>query len=850
MESLFSGAETVGAASDAAARAARIAVPARHGHFDELRGCSSCDASRERLAPQWEQFFNTLGLPGLAQLDDAAQTVDQQIRENGITYNVYADPNGPSRPWSLDLLPWVVSAKEWAGLESGLAQRAELLERILHDLYGEQRLLHDNLLPAAITVGHPAYVRPMRWVVPAGGVFLHIAAFDLARGPDGTWRVVSERTQAPSGLGYALENRVTINKLFPSAFRQMKVQHLASTYRALLDSLLVHCPRGTAGKVVLLTPGPYNETYFEQAYLARYLGIPLVEGGDLTVRDQRVFLKTLHGLEQVDAILRRLDDDYCDPLELRSDSALGVPGLMQAVRAGHVLLANSLGSGFLESAAIQGFLPAVCRELMGQELELTSLPTWWCGEDAALEDALPKLGQLVVKSTWGKRFTARIGAHSTEDEIAALEARIRANPADYTLQEFLPLSQLPTWSDGRIVPRAAMLRAFVIRDANGGWKVLPGGLVRTAHSDQLVVSMQSGGSSADAWVLTDGAVDEFSLLPGRMRPEQIAGRRRVVSSRSAENLFWLGRYTERAEHGVRLARQVLTALATDDEPPRAVLDVLTQLSRYFGLVNWESPSIGNSRAEFERVLTGRLGDPDAIGSIANNLASLERSAGHIRDRLAPDHWRLIVAARTDLDRRLAPGRLSGGSIAYAQRVLSELADDLSAITGAQADRMTRDDGWRLLSAGRQIERLSSLATSMLTVLESGAGNYSAGLELLIGLFDSIITYRSIYQRSVELPAVTDLLVLDRSNPRSLAYVYSRLIRDISRLPGGGQGNAFSVPDPDAWQLAALCRTDAAGVPRALTALARALCSVSRVLSDELSRRYFSLADGWVRPVMS
>ncbi|WP_085315021.1 circularly permuted type 2 ATP-grasp protein [Derxia lacustris] len=850
MESLFSGVEPAVSASDAAARAARIAVPARTGHFDELRGCSSCDARKEKLAPGWEQFFNVLGLPGLGQLDDAAQTVEQQIRENGITYNVYADPNGASRPWSLDLLPWVVSAKEWAGLEAGLAQRAELLERILHDLYGEQRLLHDNLLPAAITVGHPSYVRPMRWVVPAGGVFLHIAAFDLARGPEGEWRVVSERTQAPSGLGYALENRVTISKLFPGPFRQLKVQHLASTYRALLDSLLAHCPRGTAGKVVLLTPGPFNETYFEQAYLARYLGIPLVEGGDLTVRDQRVFLKTLHGLEQVDAILRRLDDDFCDPLELRSDSALGVPGLMQAVRAGHVLLANSLGSGFLESAAVQGFLPAVCRNLMGEELKLTSLPTWWCGEEAALEDALPHLSQLVVKSTWGKRFTARIGAHATDNEIAALEKRIRANPADYTLQEFLPLSQLPTWSDGRIVPRAAMLRAFVIRDAEGGWRVLPGGLVRTAHSDQLVVSMQSGGSSADAWVMTDGTVDEFSLMPGRMRPEQIAGRRRVVSSRSAENLFWLGRYTERAEFGVRLSRAVLAAISADDEPPRAVLDVLGQLSRNFGLVPPGTPAISASRAEFERALIAKLGDPAALGSLAFNLASLERSAGHIRDRLAPDHWRLIVAARVDLDRRLARGRLHGGTIAHAQRVLSELADDLSAITGAQADRMTRDDGWRLLSAGRQLERLSSLAGSMLTVLESGAGNYSAGLELLLALYDSTITYRSIYQRSVELPAVADLLVLDRSNPRSLAYVYSRLIRDISRLPGGGQGTALSVPEPDSWQLAALCRADAAGVPRALTALVRALCAVSRVLSDDLSRRYFSLAEGWVRPVMS
>ena len=314
------------------------------------------------LAPAWNAFFTQLGADGFGELNHRNANLQRLIRDNGVTYNVYADANGPQRPWALDLFPLLLSPDDWACIEKGVAQRARLLDRIMADVYGAQELPRLGLLPAALVQGHPGYLRPMQGIQPAGGKFLHIAAFDLARGPDGRWWVVSQRTQAPSGLGYLLENRLSISLQFPEAFREMKVQRLAASYRALVDGMKAACPQagapGTEPRIVLLTPGPYDETYFEHAYLARYLGLTLVEGSDLMVRDDRLYLKTLQGLEPVHGLLKRLDDEFLDPLELRSDSTLGVPGLLQVIRAGHVLVANAPGSAFLESPALLGFLPA------------------------------------------------------------------------------------------------------------------------------------------------------------------------------------------------------------------------------------------------------------------------------------------------------------------------------------------------------------------------------------------------------------------------------------------------------------------------------------------------------------
>ena len=835
---------------DPALIAAGIALPARPGHFDELRGAEG------KLRPAWQDFFAYLGGAGFADLSRRHAASERQIRDDGITYNVYSDDGASQRPWSLDLLPFIISAADWTRLEQGVAQRALLMSKIMHDIYGPQRLLADGLLPPALVLGNPGYLRPLVGCMPAGDIFLHIIAFDLARASDGRWWVVAQRTQAPSGIGYALQNRLITRHLFPDAFRELRVQHLASSYRRLLDTLFRLSPRefGTEGapRAVLLTPGPYNETYFEQAYLARYLGIALVEGSDLTVREDRVFLKALHGLQPVHAILRRLDDDFCDPLELRPDSTLGVPGLLQAIRARNVLVANAIGSGFLESPALNGFLPAIAQRLLGTELTLPSLPSWWCGERAAYEAVREHLADKVIKPTYPHKpyrpaFEPLIGSDLDEEQRALLRGRIDADPDAHTVQAYLPLSQAATWQDGVIVPRSAMVRVFAISDGQGGWHALPGGLTRVAAREMQVVSMQRGGSSADTWVLTEGAVDGFSMLPEPLRPQDIAAHRRIVTSRAAENLFWMGRYAERAEFSVRLARAIVSRLNDEEDDAPAVLEAIAQLAIQSGLVPSGVPSPARSAhgaTVFERVLQEGLTVAHVISGVEFNLGALTRAASQIRERLSAEHWRLLVDTSNGFREDCARAR-SGGDYSADEvlAVLARLAVQMAAITGAQMDRMTRDDGWRLLAIGRHIERVGALARALKVMLDGGALAHEEGFDLALELFDSTITYRSMYQSRMELPPLIDLLVINIENPRAMAGVVRRLEREMQRLPEETAAELRArLPALDTWPaLTDLCATDGAGRFSALTDHLARLSDAADRLSDAVGERFFTHA---------
>jgi len=843
-QSSFAGGE-----GDPAAAVLARAAAARFGHYDELRDGDG------RLRPGWRAFFDALSGDDLGDLERRRAAVQRQIHDDGITYNVYSDTAAgeSSRPWPLDLPPFIIGAAEWVQIERGIIQRAALLSRLLHDTYGPQRLLVEGLLPPALVFGHPGYLRPLAGATPVGRTFLHLAAFDLARAPDGQWWVVSQRTQAPSGLGYALQNRLIVSRQFPEAFRALHVQRLASSFRRLLDNITTLAPRpegGGAPRTVLLTPGPYNETYFEHAYLARYLGLPLVEGSDLTVRVDRVFLKTVHGLERVHAILRRLDDDFCDPLELRADSALGVPGLLQAVRAGQVLVANGLGSAFLESPALQGFLPAIGERLLGEKLALPSLASWWCGEAAAYAAVADRLAEKVIKPTYPSRpgrpaFDAVIGAELSPDALAGLRAMIDADPSAYTVQDYLPLSQASVWQDGKLLPRAAMVRVYAVADGEGRWHALPGGLTRIAGRAQRVVSMQRGGSSLDTWVQTDGHVDRYSMLPERLRPEDLARQRRPVTSRAAENLFWMGRYAERADHTARLAHAALTLLTGDTAPTPAVLAVLGRLCIEHGLVPANAPQPAQGPAVFERTLLAQLQDRTG-GSVAFNLAALQRAGSQIRERLSGEHWRLL---QLTLERFAQDAQVPAEAAARAGRgrglaldALRRLSLDLAAVTGAQADRMTRDDGWRLLTVGRQIERLACLTGALVAFEATGALDDDTGFDLLLTLADSTVTFRALYQGRQELAPLLHLLVVDADNPRALACVVERLRAELLRLPPPTAELLALLVPPAAWpSLTTLCTPDAEQRLPALAQLARELRAAAHALSDATGARYFSHA---------
>ncbi len=829
------------------ALASKLAAPVKLGHYDELRDASGT------LRKPWQTFFSYLGEAGIAGLPQSSETIERLIQQNGITYNVYGDQQDQTRPWSLNALPMLITPADWRGISTSLQQRAKLLNTILQDVYGEQRLIRGGYLPGALILGNPGYLRAMQGVKPLGGVYLHVVAFDIARGPDGRWWVIGQRTQTPSGLGYVLENRLTVSRVFPEAYREMRVQHVASSYKRLLESMTSAAASIAEGapRFALLTPGPYSETYFEHAYLARYLGLPLVEGADLAVRDDKLYLKTMHGLQRIHGLLRRLDDDFCDPLELRADSSLGVPGLLQAIRAGSVVMANALGTSFLESPAVQGFLPAISEYLLNEPLKMPSLNTWWCGEIAAWQDISPDLHTQVIKPTYATNaatnFQPAIASLLNAEELEAWRKRIGSQPDIYTTQSYLPFSQAPTWQGDEISPRTAMLRVYAIASGDGEWQLLQGGMTRIATVDPHIVSIQSGGSTLDTWVMTDQQVDTYSMLPNRTRLPRWTATEQLVSSRSAESLFWLGRYTERCELMVRLAKEALVLVSTNQQDSLPALnDAIGALGRLHGLIPEGTPSLTKSAAVFGRTLIAQLIQKGARG-LLDNLERLEFSLKAVRDRLPAEHAEIAQSMKQMLLHNTVHPALVGASHAAKSRtkrvsrvaprnpidtieVLDVIGIQLVALVGFQSDRMTRDLGWHMLAAGRLIERLVNLSGILVAFFTHAAVYTPRGFETLLVLFDSSITYRTRYQRQQDISALMDLLVTDETNPRSINCILQALKGEIKHLPNGDV-LLDGLPEFDPHEDSVLVQVE----------MVRALGVFAANVSDDISRRFFALA---------
>lgn len=855
-----------GSQPDAAELAAALAAPAAAGRYDELRG-SAAGLQAPALAPAWRAFFTHLGSDGVADLDRRADALQRRMRENGLFYQLHEQRagDGATGPWSLDLLPLIVTSQDWAAIERGVLQRVRLLNAMMADLYGPQTILQRGLLPPALVTGHPGYLRAMRGARVPGDTWLHVVAFDLARGPDGQWRVIAHHTQGAAGLGYLLENRLIVSRLLPRTFRGLRVQRLAASYRALLQSMQALSPAGKNSRIVLLTPGPHSATYFEHAYLARYLGLTLVEGGDLTARDNRVFLKTLRGLEPVHGILRRVDDAWLDPLELRPDSMLGVPGLLQAVRAGNVLLANAPGSSFLESPGMLGFLPRLAESLLGTTLTLPAVHSWWCGEPAACDDALPQLARCIIKPSFppdvqaGGGFEPVIGARLTHAQLAEWRARILANSSHYTVQADLPLSQAPTWpghrepGDGygnggaRIVPKPLLLRVFALADGAARWRVLPGGLSRVGARDALFnAPMPRGGSTVDTWVMTEGVVDATTLLQTHLSADDLTtAQPRAIASRAAENLFWLGRYTERATNLMRLARAALERLrGEDDADSPAHLELIDTLCRDTGLIAADAPSAVDAPRAFQLALAASLTrGADHAAGIASCLFGMRGAAAAIRERLSSEQWRLIDDATQLFADSTGNAEAEEQLGNEALQLLERLGLLLGAITGAQTDNMTRDDGWRLLSIGRQIDRLDFLCSVLRFAFEEGAVHKQDGFELVLELFDSAITFRSRFQRGFDVAPLLSLVVLDTDNPRSLAWVVQAMRGRLTKVERS-EGYALSeladaIPDVPGWSLHELCETGDDGRHDRLLERLDTTAKAVWELSNRIGERYFS-----------
>ena len=746
--------------------------PQDAGGYDEMLDGGDLRAHCEPLVRSLE----TLGRHELASRWERAR---RAVRDNGVTYNVHGDPQGMTRPWELDMMPLVIAPSEWRQLESALVQRTRLFNQILADLYGPQRLLRSGFVPPELVFANPAFLRPCHGIPIPNTTYLHLHGIDLARSPGGQWRGLADHTQAPSGAGYALENRIVLSRSLPEVFRDCHVQRLASFFHSLRDAVTAMAPpHRDEPRIVLLTPGPFSDTYFEHAYLARYLGFTLVEGGDLTVRDRQVFIKTLEGLEPVDVIFRRLDDSLCDPLELRSSSLLGTAGLVEAARAGTVTIGNALGSGALETVAIMAFLPDLCRELLGETLALPSVTTWWCGQPKALQHVLEHLDHLVIKRTFPSSGNRQpiFGGRLTAAEQAALAAEMRTRPAEFVAHDQISPSTVPVWMGGRLEPRSLVFRAYV-GAAGDAYAAMPGGLTRVSGSrDVSVVSLRRGGGSKDTWVVAEGAVAGASLLSPAGSPTRHERRAADLPSRVADNLFWLGRHAERTEHSVRLVRSIVARLADEDtttDGPElvALRKVLVGMELLPARLAERMPL-----RDLEGELLTLLFRQGAQGGLRRMLNEIRRIAAAVRDRLSEDTWRVLNQLHHDF--RLRHGRIQLDDVlVHLNRVMTDLA-----AFGGMMENTTRGHGWRFLDIGRRLERSINLAALLRTTLTSDPGEATAVLEPLLEIADSSMTYRRRYFATPQLSPVLDLLLSDHANARSLLFQLDVLTEHLHQLP--------------------------------------------------------------------
>jgi len=820
------------------------------GVFDETR---SADGD---LRPHWRRFFEMLDALGPDELHRRWQKAQHLLHENGVSYNVYGDPQGMERPWSLSPIPVLLDAAEWHVIQSGLAQRARLLDALLKDLYGPQRMLLEGHLPAELVFENPCFLRACHGLNVPRDRWLPLYGADLVRLPHGGFAVLEDRTQAPSGAGYALENRIVISSVLPEAFRECNVERLALFFRALRDTLQSLAPHNRDNpRIVLLTPGPYNATYFEQAFLANYLGYTLVNGADLTVREDRVYLKTLGGLQQVDVILRRVNDDYCDPLELRPDSVLGVPGLVQAARAGNVAIASPLGTGILQTHAILPYLDRLARALLGEELRLPSVRTFWCGDPDGLAEATQRFDDVVVRRTYAEGFVQAVfTAELTREQRAGLLAEARTRPRKFVVQERVHPSTTPLFSQGALAPRSLVMRCFAVAGRDE-YMVMPGGLSRVASGESgTEVSMQLGAGSKDTWIVSREPVTHFSLLPPINRPVELSRGGSDLPSRAADNLFWLGRYAERAEGVARLARVVaqrLRDLASQDELESSLefVPLMRTLTAQTSL-NYAAPLTAGTTTSLEAAtqqLVTAIFDEHGAATLKAVVRSTLRAGRLVRDRISTDTWRVLAALDDELHG--AEQDLASDTLGKVSDVLNRVVLRLAAFSGLAMESMTRGQSWRFLDMGRRLERALSLVTLLRGSMGETTPRESSLLEAVLEIADSGMTYRRRYLATLQAAPVVDLLLTDETNPRSVIFQLDALASHIATLPSAPgrmrtpqERIALSLlNDLKLTDVEQSCALNERGERPALAQLLVDFATRIPALSDSLSDRYLNHA---------
>lgn len=731
----------------------------------------------------WTYLLDSLTALGSEGLENRHNKALRILRDDGATYNIYGDSASLSRTWELDLVPALISSSQWSVIESGLLERAELFNAILKDIYGPRELIRNGVIPPEALFAHSGFLRPCQGIVTPGDQELILHAVDMVRDADGEMCVLTDRTQAPSGMGYALENRTVMSRVLPSLFRESQVHRLATFFQRLRHKLASMCEAHDQPRIVLLSPGAHNETYFEHAYLANYLGFPLVQSGDLVVRNGFVWMKSLDGLSRVDVILRRVDDGFCDPVELRGDSQLGVPGLLEVVRANRVVIANPLGSGVLENPVFLKYLPEISKQLLGREPRMKSIPTYWCGDKKDLAYVESHFDQLVIKQiSRGSGRSSVWTQQLTQKERAEWLQKIKAQPAMYVAQPCLIAGHVPTFSEGALQPRPAIVRSYAVAFENS-YYLMPGALTRVGTEEgAFLITGQVGSQSKDTWVI---ASEPESAATEQTAVDAAAGSSdehlMSLPSRVVENLFWMGRYAERAEASLRILRTVFVLLngeeVVSDTCKKHLLQTVSAITAT--LPGFHSEKL---RANPDEELLLLAKDPNRAGSVYYSLNAMLRCADESKELLSSDTLRVINDIRDGLDG--LDDALSGGMASAPEEALDPFVTALMALAGLARESMVHGVGWQFMEIGRRIERgvqTICIMDQLLTpVLKESDQNTL--MQALLTSVEGLISYRRRYRARMGVKQVLELVMMDTSNPRSLLFQFSELKNHLTSLP--------------------------------------------------------------------
>lgn len=750
-----------------------------------LQGFDEVYNDNGELYPHWQYLFDSLKQLGQEAINERQQKAQRILRDDGATYNTYQEPLTKSQPWSLDPVPLVLNSDDWAAIESGILERSELLNLLLQDIYTKRDILKYRIIPPELLFYHRGFLRPCQGVKLPGEHQLILHAVDMIRGIDGNMTVIGDRTQSPSGAGYALENRTVMSRIFPSLFRDSHVHRLAIFFQSLRQKLNSLSAGAGIPRIVVLTPGAYNETYFEHAYLANYLGYTLVQGGDLIVRDGYVWMKSLEGLRRVDVILRRVDDIFSDPVELKSDSHLGVPGLLEVMRSGRVVVANPLGSGVLENPALLKYLPEIARFFLGRELRLSSVKTYWCGDPKDFQYVMANLPRLVIKPIYRSPGNiSQMPAHLNENQLNELKKMITQQPHAFVGQDYLTPSQTPAWSDNKLSSRPAILRSFTVAN-EASYTVMPGGLTRIgATNSTAIVTNQVGSQSKDTWVIASEPEKEISLRTSSREKSREASEFSIdLPSRVVENLFWMGRYAERAEGALRLLRSVFVRLNgyeyLSPNASKILLRAVTQVTCTFPGFNEGNPDLFDSP---EAELLSLVRDEHRMGSVASSLISMLTAAEEVKELLSADTQRVINDVGDELDR--ISYAFKDHLTAAPEEALDPLVTALLALSGLCHESMIQGMGWRFMDMGRRIERAIQTLTLLRCTITPVLDDTDAFvvLESVLLSVEALITFRRRYRTDMNTMNTLELIMLDESNPRSLLYQIESLENHFANLP--------------------------------------------------------------------